>query len=285
MARLRNPILGDISGKVAGVVFSNNKSGAIIRKRVKGTNPKTAAQTAARNVFGSGSASWAALSGSEQSQYNEFAKSMYVPLKHKYQTKHTGAQAFRAIQTVVSGSTLKQLTTVVKKGTDNSVITHTVAPPAVVVTGPLSSVGANIKDGTNPTKMLRISDCAFVHTGAVSFTVNFDPSAVGGLTGTTFLDGNSLAYGFTAYLSSKVPNSNAAVKSKLLYNLGNTGVLTLTGGGCGGENAVKLSWDASSLISKFKSFLGAGNSSYLTVYVVGSNGTLAPVGSEFITLT
>jgi hypothetical protein len=285
MARLINAIFGSLRGKMGPVVFSANKSGDIVRRRVKGTNPKTAAQTTARLMFGLGSASWASLSGDEQAAYNDFAKNMFVPQKRKYMSKHTGAQAFRSVQTVVSNSTLKQLPTVIKKGSDDSAITHTVVSPSVTVSGPVSSVGANISDGSNPVKILRITDSSLSHAGALSFKVNFDPTAAGGLTGNTFTDGNGLKYGFTAYISTEVPNSVAAVKSKFFQNLGNTGILTLTAGGCAGENAVKVSWDCSSLTSKFKSWIAAGKKCYLTIVCIGSNGTMAPVGSEILTVS
>jgi hypothetical protein len=285
MARVINSFLGDLRGKVGGVVFSANKSGSILRKRVQGHNPKTAAQTAARQKFASGSGGWDGLTSAQQGYYNEFAKSGFKPFKKLNKGNRTGAQAYRSCSNVVQNAIAKYIVTAFKHGTGPEVaLVHTDTMPAIDPNGPVASVSGTIENGVGSYKFLSISGATLTAAGALRFDLNFDPSSPA-FAGTQFIDANGIDFGLTAYASAKVKKEGSSVSNKTFYNLGFTGIPDFTPVSLSGFNQIHVSWDCSSLIANFKAFPGAGKSIYLTVAVVGSNGTISKIGELFITLT
>lgn len=53
-----NPILGHLSGRVAGIVFSHNKGGPYVRSGTTPTNPNTSRQQITRSILASYSTFW-----------------------------------------------------------------------------------------------------------------------------------------------------------------------------------------------------------------------------------
>lgn len=72
MAKFK-PILGELSGSVAGNTFSNNKGGAYLRQRTAPTNPNSTKQQAARGILATVSAAWAALSAANKATWSVWA--------------------------------------------------------------------------------------------------------------------------------------------------------------------------------------------------------------------
>jgi len=93
MARF-TPILGTLSGKVSGVVFSRNKGGSYLKKWVKPTNPRTVAQGAARGAFSVSSATWNALTLAQKSAWNAYAVSSFKAKTGRVGVIYSGFQAF-----------------------------------------------------------------------------------------------------------------------------------------------------------------------------------------------
>lgn len=60
----------DGRGKLGGHVAAQNKGGSYLRTKVTPSNPQTTAQTAVRNLFGSISAGWSALTASQRAAWN-----------------------------------------------------------------------------------------------------------------------------------------------------------------------------------------------------------------------
>ena len=71
----------EISGKVGGNVSARNKSGATLRNRVKGTNPRTNAQTNQRAKFSSNAGGWRGLTTAERKSWNLAGASGEWPIK------------------------------------------------------------------------------------------------------------------------------------------------------------------------------------------------------------
>lgn len=72
MAKIKfGMMMTDARGKLGGQVFSKNKAGAYVRTKVTPTNPQTAAQTAARALFGAISQGWSALTDAVRAGWNE----------------------------------------------------------------------------------------------------------------------------------------------------------------------------------------------------------------------
>lgn len=72
MAKIKfGMMMTDARGKLGGQVFSKNRAGSYIRTKVTPVNPQTAAQMASRQLLGSLSAGWNALSASAIAAWNE----------------------------------------------------------------------------------------------------------------------------------------------------------------------------------------------------------------------
>jgi hypothetical protein len=284
MALVRNAILGDLSGKIGGVVFSNNKAGSIVRKRVRGTNPRTAAQTAARQKFGVGSGAWDALSNSEQGNYRDFAKSGYRPFSKQNKGNFTGAQAFRSVNTVVQNAIAKYLVAVFAHGTGPEVpLVHTDSMPAVDPNAPVASVNATIANGVGSFKFLSISNMVLKDNYTIKFDLNFEPSSPA-FAGDQFIDSNGIDFGLSLYCSPRVKKEGSSVSNKLFYNIGFSGIPDFDPVALTGFNQIHCSWDFSTLVANFGSFPALGQNVYITACVVGSNGTIARIGDIFTTI-
>lgn len=74
MAKLGNFLnVSNIRGKVAGNVYSKGRSGATMRVRTKGANPRTAAQSNVRAQLAAGARFFKALTGSQLTAYKAYA--------------------------------------------------------------------------------------------------------------------------------------------------------------------------------------------------------------------
>lgn len=70
-----SPLLGEMRGKVGGMVFSRNKGGPYVRLRSTPTNPNSSRQQTTRNFVGACAAAWSdTLTEAEREQWREWAE-------------------------------------------------------------------------------------------------------------------------------------------------------------------------------------------------------------------
>lgn len=67
-------IVDNISGKLNGTVFANNKGGHYMRSKSKPTNPQTPEQSLRRSIFASISSSWRELSQGQRNAWDQAAQ-------------------------------------------------------------------------------------------------------------------------------------------------------------------------------------------------------------------
>lgn len=67
-------IVDNISGKLNGTVFANNKGGHYMRSKSKPTNPQTAEQSLRRSVFASIASSWRELNQGQRNAWDQAAQ-------------------------------------------------------------------------------------------------------------------------------------------------------------------------------------------------------------------
>lgn len=94
--------VSEISGKIAGNVFSRNANGAFIRNRVNPTNPKTGRQISVRASLSTVSSAWRGLTDAQRQAWTDAAP--LFPYQDRLgQTKtYTGQQLYcRLNQTIV----------------------------------------------------------------------------------------------------------------------------------------------------------------------------------------
>jgi hypothetical protein len=93
------PILGNISGKIAGLVYAFNRHGFYIRSFRAPTNPKTGAQTDARAIFARASSTYHSLASNAKGAWNTFASSFFRPKHAKIGSNPTGFNAYVSLKT------------------------------------------------------------------------------------------------------------------------------------------------------------------------------------------
>lgn len=93
----------DIAGTSGGTTFSKQGGGNYVRRRVRPTNPKSAAQVAQRAKFSQQSQAWRGLTDAERAAWNAAAKSGEFPFKTLLGDSFngSGSQAFSAVNNMV----------------------------------------------------------------------------------------------------------------------------------------------------------------------------------------
>lgn len=68
-------LVGQISGRIGGTIFSHNQGGNYVRNGTIPSNPQTAAQTEIRAITASNAAAWQALATAGKDSWNSWAES------------------------------------------------------------------------------------------------------------------------------------------------------------------------------------------------------------------
>jgi hypothetical protein len=103
-----SPIMGEMRGKAGSDVFSKNHFGGFIRKRVKGTNPRTVKQINVRAFMTDISKAWKTLDDTDRIAWNNYASGRQLKNRLGSNITLTGESTYiklnRNLQTV--GATL-----------------------------------------------------------------------------------------------------------------------------------------------------------------------------------
>ena len=93
MAKIK-PMLGELSGKLAGVVFSHNSAGAYVRQKSTPVNGNSTRQQLARQRLAYLSANWQNLTDAQRTLWQTYAAANLVTDALGNQVALTGQQAF-----------------------------------------------------------------------------------------------------------------------------------------------------------------------------------------------
>lgn len=99
--------LGELSGKMGGLVFARNKGGAYVRQYAIPINPNTVAQVNARALFGASVANWHSLTPAQKANWENYAQQIYQPLNNANGATFSGINAFTALSAVVANANAK----------------------------------------------------------------------------------------------------------------------------------------------------------------------------------
>lgn len=143
MALIR-PILGELSGHIAGNTFSRNKGGLYVKRTAHPTNPNTARQQELRTLLSHGSGSWSAMAPTVRQAWRDYAANnprinrlgetfnltghqMFVALRSA--AVDAGFPAFTDPPVELAPAPLLTLSATAPGGTDGLVLTWTAASP------------------------------------------------------------------------------------------------------------------------------------------------------------
>lgn len=165
MARF-TPFLGDLSGKMKGLVFAFNKAGSYVRGFRMPTDPKTGAQLNNRATFAEASTTWHSLTDAQKAAWNAFAITFFKPKMGSSGTRFSGFNAYVSLSNVV-GNMNRQ------KGTptfsDPSGLTGTFDEFYYGSDAPVHPLSAQIQDNAGAPISLILTDVTL--NGAVGSSV------------------------------------------------------------------------------------------------------------------
>jgi len=285
MARVIGNPLGELRGKLAGMVFSKNAAGPIVRQYVIPTNPNTWAQTSARALFRVSVMTWKSFSQLIQQGWEVFAKNTFVPLRKVNVGQYTGQQACNAI--LMSGRFCVSRGRVptwvaVPPGVDPICVAIPFVLPSVA---PLFSVVPNIAQLTKPPATMTFDTFVVSNTGQLEFRMLFQGTPVGGLDANEFIDSNGTPFSFAVYISDPVNQFGNRPKNQFYQRLCNANLCTFPVANLNGLIGVTLGWNFAPFIPTYKSFPVPGSICKITIVCIGQNGTQAVAGSGYVTIT
>lgn len=283
MARF-TPILGDLSGKLAGNVFARNKGGAYVRGWVKPLNPKTLAQNAARALFGNASQSYHSILDTDKANWQAFATTFFNPKVGVNTGQFSGANAYVALRQTVNVMANNMVAGTWEKSGTTPVVC-TVVAPTNSVKPPLNSLQVNVAQTAPKPAATYLMTAAEVFTdGTFSFTCDFLGLPPGGLTGVDLIDGNGHPMGFALYMSQLKRQQFGVVKSPTLDLLGFTGIPTAATPFWASATSFAFTSTEGRDPAIFKKFPEAGDIIQVKLYQVSNSGMQGCAGTVTITV-
>jgi hypothetical protein len=285
MARvLANPY-GELRGTIAGTTFSRSKAGQIARAYVKPTNAKTLASMNQRAVFRANSMAWKALAAGQPATWNLFATNFFNPLRSTNEGQYSGFQSFVSCRSTINTLNAALVTTTQITDVSGGNLGCTYAPFVLTSAAPEYSITSTLMDSNPPPRILTLESASLTSAGACTFRIRYIPNPAPGLGTVTWLDGGNVQYGFAVYISDVVSNVGNIARHLYKQLIGCTGKMTITTPNLGNSHYCDFTMAASSRISGFKSFPIVNSIVKLSVINYDVYGTVALVGSKYVTVT
>lgn len=232
--------LGELSGKMGGLVFARNKGGAYVRQYVAPVNPNTVAQVNARAAFASSVTNFHSLNPTEKALWQDYAQNIFSPLNQPNMGQYSGINAFTSLLNVVNNANSKAIGagdwdvevdmsgTPIGINTDSYYTLNLQQPPAAFNTGLL--VGGNATP--SQVNLQLVPTDAFI-TEILNFGMTFNLNPVSASQNfampqtTSFSIGatentNFVPVGFAFYMSESVAQDGDFIVNPYKYHLGTT---------------------------------------------------------------
>ena len=245
MARVLGNPVGEIRGKLGGAVFSRNKSGAIVRQYVVGTNRNSQRQHDVRQSFGAVSKAFSGLTPAEKAEWNLFAKDAqrFQPLQGSNEGQFSGYNAFMALRQVTMQHLEKyQMKLITFTGFDvkEDPLILPYHPPLSSMKGDIMlPIDSNPESFPSPIS-LSLSSCS-ADSSKVSFTVRLSQPGYFKSDSIELIDSSLNRFGFGLYMSSPISAVGIRPKIFLYQKIVSTGILSLEKDVAGFVDSIDLS--------------------------------------------
>lgn len=290
MARiLGGGMFGEMRGKLGSMVFARNRGGAYSRAYAKPVDPRTIAQLAARNNFGSASSNYHSLTPTLKALWQNFANNVFNP-KTGTPGVPSGFNAFVSLLNVVNN--IKLLTNVEVEAGSSPIVIDEVRPFEYNGNPPTNQLQSNIgaKDSgsinmnfVNATiTQIEISDSIF--TGRISITMNTSGGGIGpagGWQNLTDSAGNN--FGFKIFMSNPVAQAGMFINNPYQFDIGTFPSIS-TVAAVDPEPATIFSGDFELNGDHYNALPLSRQVVQLSIFGVSTDGMLLRLGSSFITL-
>ncbi len=280
MKVIGNP-LGDLSGKLGGIVFTANKSGSTVRTYFKPIKKNTIAQQKTKSLFSQSSSVWKTLSKVEQGQWNVFADLVFNPVSFKERHGSSGFQSFVSLRQSILTSQNKIVPARydrIPAGPDLITSPINFIPSN---SPPLTSVQANLQQSFGPPATFLYSDIRIVPDGRFIFRLTIQaPDGVNDQG--DFVDAYGNNYTWRVYFSNPVSQIGGRPKNPLKYLAGTFEPVSFVGDNLTIDPRWNLIFDLVNSFDDYNSRPLQGSIVLVSVYVVARSGTMAPAFSQFI---
>jgi hypothetical protein len=268
----------ELLGSVGGTTYSRNKTGAIARARVKGTNPRTGSQVNQRSSVSNVSKTWQALDQAQKNRWTSFATTLYTPRAgRKTGVAYTGAQSYIGTNLILAAAREAQAVFTMKNGVTDVSITQ--SQFALNTSAPLLNSGTSLSDVTAAEHIYTVADVEANRLSNNDFEVNFSLNFATALPATTvkFLDfASSQDAGFCASLGSvKKYAGSTSAKSDVFY-LGGSGQCTFVLATAASVLNCKLTLSSANNINK-TNLAFENQYAELSIFQYNAQGTIAEI--------
>ena len=285
MATTKGTLLENTRGRIGPVVFSANGSRGYVKLYKKPTNPNSLAQQNQRNRFRTMSGGFNVLSQAIQQSWADFANNVFNPLRKTNKGQYSAIMGFKGTKLIIQAANDRAVPVSVTFDAGTPSVTLTSLAVSMPSIAPSVSVRPDIYDTATGNYPYKISGCALSQAGVVLASVEFDGAPAAGITGTAIKDENGLKQGFSIYISDTVKAIGQKPRNFYNQNLGFTGIIQTTTPTTATHKKINLIMNCAGLIPNFKRFPITGQVVVMTVCVVGENGTISSIGSQYVTLT
>ena len=225
MARLTGFTLGELRGKMGGIVFSRNKAGAYIRALVTPVNPQTVRQQTARYRFGNASILFQNLSANVKDCWETFARTHFNPLKGNSTGIYSGGNAFVALfQSVGQGN---QYESSISAVSGIAPVTVAINQYPLLTDSPSTPTSSTIKASDGNAYPLEISGISVFSNGSYSYALRMDQvPIVDPPTFEAFINAEDQPFGVGLYMSNNLKFEGAKPNTALKLNFADSQVIT-----------------------------------------------------------
>lgn len=295
--------LGELSGKMGGIVFSRNKAGAYIRQYVIPPDPNTLAQQNARASFGSAAASWHNLTNAQKMQWQSFALSGFSPFKPSVGVAYTGFNAYVSLLNTVQNANNKILDPVLAADFVFSSNGGAITPASsqsyqLGVQPPVSpNPDGRMFDGTGAAIVLGVNSVALNSTTmAITVSLSADYSTSDApighqagedvFIGSEMVDGIGNPVGYTVYVSNAVQQAQDFINNPHLINAGYIAqAKDMAGLGLQGNVFTMVFKSKVLLTASYQALPAPGEIRRITLYQVSLDGRHKLIGARTCTVS
>lgn len=277
---LITPILGELSGKLAGLVFAHNRGGQYVRQFTMPVNPNTQAQRDARASFGAAAQTYHALGDNYKAYWQDFALTKFNPKNGINKGQFTGMNAF------VSMWHISNLCASVSQGTsvllddEFNPLACTFEPFAPVDTPPEHPLEANIYVDGHAAESLNCTISSVAQGGGVDLLIKA-PVGDGNVFGFNYLqDAMQTKYGLAVFASPIKKQAHNFTKNPGMQLIGVFPPIATGAIGMDAMANVTLRMVNQRSVTDFKGFFTTGNVVNISVYAVTTNGMVACIMSN-----
>jgi hypothetical protein len=281
MALINGQMIGDMKGKLGGMVLARNKAGKIARQYVIPTDAKSGQQVSNRSGFGQAASQWATLTDLQRQQWNNFAATNFSGKRGAISGSYSGYQSFVALNANLAAATRMLVTPTMSSP---SAVLTVVNPPTYNVTAPLVSCNSTMQTSAGALLQQTLIAGSYVSlTGELTFTIGLGTSQSSAPVWQNY--GGTTAFSYIVNYSNIIRSGAVSVSNLLAYTVA-----------CSKKITVASAWSSSAsftinmtvpaeYLSGLKRNFQTGSKFYMSVFCMTDAGQSSIVGSVPVTAT